>query len=478
MFEAAYILGHHHDEHNNVFVVHAWQQENVTYPATEETLEKLNIKIELATFTEGIIKKPVAIPGTYQRVQQNPKGVSDVAISMVRGTIEAADIMVFIFVLGGMIGVINCTGAFNSGLMALARRTKGHEFMIVFSVSVLMVIGGTTCGIEEEAVAFYPILVPVFVALGYDAIICVGAIFLASSMGTAFSTINPFSVVIASNAAGIPFTHGMGFRFIGLVLGAACVIYYLYWYGKKVKANPEFSYTYAERESFIEQYMKGFDPNTVVEFTWRRKIILTLFCIAFPIMVWGVMAGGWWFPQMAASFLTITIIIMFISGLTEKEIVNSFTHGASELVAVSLIIGMARGVNLVLEEGMISDTILHYTSQLVSGMPPSLFILGQLVVFIFLGLVVPSSSGLAVLAMPIMAPLADAVGIPRFIVVSAYNWGQYAMLFLAPTGLVLVTLQMLNIPFNKWVKFVMPMIGALLAIGATLLVIQVSLYSR
>jgi len=150
--------------------------------------------------------------------------------------------------------------------------------------------------------------------------------------------------------------------------------------------------------------MKDVDPNAIVEFTLRRKIILTLFCIAFPIMVWGVMAGGWWFPQMAASFLTITIVIMFISGLKEKEIVNAFTHGASELVAVSLIIGMARGVNLVLEEDMISDAILNYTSQLVSGMPASMFILGQLVVFIFLGLVVPSSSGLAVLAMPIMAP--------------------------------------------------------------------------
>ena len=297
-------------------------------------------------------------------------------------------------------------------------------------------------------------------------------------MGTAFSIINPFSVVIASNAAGIPFTEDIGFRAVGLVLGAACVIYYLYWYAKKIKANPEASYTYAEREEFVQLYMKDVDPNAIVEFTLRRKVILTLFCIAFPIMVWGVMAGGWWFPQMAASFLTITIVIMFISGLKEKEIVNAFTHGASELVAVSLIIGMARGVNLVLEEGMISDTILNYTSQLVSGMPASMFILGQLVVFIFLGLVVPSSSGLAVLAMPIMAPLADAVGIPRFIVVSAYNWGQYAMLFLAPTGLVLVTLQMLNIPFNKWVKFVMPMIGVLLAIGATLLVIQVSMYGR
>jgi uncharacterized ion transporter superfamily protein YfcC len=167
---------------------------------------------------------------------------------------------------------------------------------------------------------------------------------------------------------------------------------------------------------------------------------------------------------------------MLISGLKEKEIVESFTEGASELVGVSLIIGLARGVNLVLEQGMISDTILDYMSNLVSGMPGSLFILGQLVVFIFLGLIVPSSSGLAVLSMPIMAPLADAVGIPRDIVVSAYNWGQYAMLFLAPTGLVLVTLQMLHIPFNKWVKFVLPMIGCLLLIGSILLLVQVSLY--
>ena len=460
---------------DHAFVVKSYGQEDKTYPATEATLNDLNIKIKLSNFTEGVIKKPIAIPGTYQRIEQHYKGIMDIPKSMVEGTIEAVDVMVFIFVLGGMIGVINRTGAFNSGLMSLANRTKGNEFLIVFSVSVLMVLGGTTCGIEEEAVAFYPILVPIFLALGYDAIVCVGAIFLASSMGTAFSTINPFSVVIASNAAGIPFTEGIGFRAIGLVLGATCVIAYLYWYCKKVKADPSFSYTYEDREEFRQRYMKNFDPNIVPEFTVRRKLVLLLFCIAFPIMIWGVMAGGWWFPQMAASFLTITIII--ISGLSEKAIVESFTEGASELVGVSLIIGLARGVNLVLEQGMISDTILDYMSNLVSGMPGSVFILGQLVVFIFLGLIVPSSSGLAVLSMPIMAPLADAVGIPRDIVVSAYNWGQYAMLFLAPTGLVLVTLQMLHIPFNKWVKFVMPMIGCLLLIGSILLVIQVSMYS-
>lgn len=124
--------------------------------------------------------------------------------------------------------------------MALVKKTKGNEFFIVFCVSVLMVLGGTTCGIEEEAVAFYPILVPVFLALGYDAIVCVGAIFLAASMGTAFSTINPFSVVIASNAAGIQFTEGIGFRALGLVLGATCVIAYLYWYCKKSKLTQVF----------------------------------------------------------------------------------------------------------------------------------------------------------------------------------------------------------------------------------------------
>lgn len=270
----------------------------------------------------------------------------------------------------------------------------------------------------------------------------------------------------------------MGFRTLGLILGGTCVIAYMYWYCKKLRANPEFSYTYDDRQAFYDLYMKDIDPNATVEFTFRRKLILILFSGAFPLMVWGVMFGGWWFPQMAASFLAITIIIMFISGLPEKDVVNGFTHGASELVGVALIIGLARAVNIILEQGMISDTILDYMTHLVGGMNGGVFIIGQLIVFIFLGLVVPSSSGLAVLAMPIMAPLADTVGIPRDIVVSAYNWGQYIMLFLAPTGLVLVTLQMLGIPFNKWLKFVMPIVGCQFVISSILLLVQVFMYAH
>ncbi|MCW8329873.1 YfcC family protein [Photobacterium sp. SDRW27] len=444
-----------------------------TVAATQDELAKLDINIGIEQFVNGTIRKPIAIPDTYQQLKQSPKGLSDIAVSMVEGTIEGADIIVFILILGGMIGVINKTGAFNAGLVSLSEKTKGREFLFVALVCIVMALGGTTCGLEEEAVAFYPILVPIFLALGFDSIVCVGAIFLAASIGTAFSTINPFSVVIASNAAGISFTEGLGVRTFGLVVGTITVIGYLYWYCKKIKADPSFSYTYSDRESFRSRFLKGKDLNEKVPFTLRRKIILFLFAIAFPMMVWGVSMGGWWFPQMAASFLTIAIIIIFISGLKEKEAVEAFTQGASELVAVSLIIGMARGVNIVLEQGMISDTILAYASDLVSGMHGSVFAVSQMFVFFLLGLVVPSSSGLAVLSMPIMAPLADTVNIPRDIVVSAYNWGQYAMLFLAPTGLVLVTLQMLDIQFNKWVKFVLPIVIFLLGFGSLLLVAQV-----
>ena len=442
-------------------------------PASQQALTKLNINIGLDKFADGTIRKPIAIPGTYERLQQQPKGLGDITVSMVKGTIEGADIIVFILVLGGLIGVVNKTGAFDAGLVVLAQKTKGNEFLFVMLVCMVMTLGGTTCGLEEEAVAFYPVLVPIFLALGYDSIVCVGAIFLAASMGTTFSTINPFSGVSAANAAGITFTDGIGYRVVGCIVGGLAVIGYLYWYCRRIKADPSFSYTYEDREAFRARFLKSDNNGEVVPFTTRRKLILTLFVIAFPIMVWGVTTGGWWFPQMAASFLAVAIIIIFISGLGEKEAVDAFTRGASELVAVSLIIGLARGINIVMEQGMISDTLLDYASNLVSGMHGTVFAVAQMLVFSLLGFVVPSSSGLAVLSMPIMAPLADTVNIPRSVVVSAYNWGQYAMLYLAPTGLVLVTLQMLGIQFNKWVKFVFPMVGFVLAFGGLMLVVQV-----
>lgn len=454
--------------------------ETQNLPATQEELDKLDVKINIEQFTSGAISKPISIPDTYERKEANPAGISDITVGMVTGTIHSVEVIVFILVLGGLIGVVKRTGSFEAGLMALTKKTKGHEFVLVFLVSVLMVLGGTSCGLEEEAVAFYPILCPIFIAMGYDSIICVGAIFLAGSMGTTFSTINPFSVVIASNAAGIQFTDGLWWRVGGCVVGAIVVIGYLYWYAKKIKANPRFSYTWEDREDFNKTWNLAGD-GAKVPFTWRRKVILLLFVAAFPTMVWGVMSQGWWFPQMAAMFLGACLLVMFLAvtgkdRLTEKQVVDAFSEGSASLVAVSLIIGLAHGINYILEQGLISDTMLHASSNLVKGMNGPLFIIMLLLVFFLLGFIVPSSSGLAVLSMPIFAPLADSVGIPRWIIVCAYQWGQYAMLFLAPTGLVMATLQMLNMKYSHWLRFVWPMVLFVLLFGGATLVTQVLMY--
>jgi len=446
-------------------------------PATQGSLDRLHVRIPIESFTSGAITKPVSIPGTYQRLEQHPAGVSDIVTGMVNGTIDAVDIIVFILVLGGMIGVVRATGAFETGLLRLTKVTKGHEFILVLAVSLLMILGGSTCGLEEEAVAFYPIIAPIFILMGYDSIVVVGAIFLAGSVGTCFSTINPFSSAIATNSAGIPLTDGMNWRLIGLAGGAVAVVCYLRWYCRRVQEDPTFSYTLEDRESFDKQWGMDVTDETVGRFTWRRKVSLILFIAAFPLMVVGVINWGWWFPQMAASFLALTIIIMLLSRtgsekLSEKQLVDAFSDGSSSLVAVSLIIGLARGINLILEQGFISDTMLQASTSLVTGMPGPAFVLTLLVVFFVLGFVVPSSSGLAVLAMPIMAPLADTVNLPRSIVVCAYQWGQYAMLFLAPTGLVMATLQMLDIKYSHWLRFVWPMVVFVLVWGGGLLVAQ------
>ena len=449
--------------------------------ATQESLDSMGVRIDIAQFTSGSITKPISIPGTYERLDQNPQGIADIPIAMVNGTIEGVDVIVFILVLGGLIGVVRATGAFESGILALTQKTKGHEFVLIFLVAVFMIIGGTTIGFEEEAVAFYPILAPVFIAMGYDSIVTVGAIFLASSVGTTFSTINPFSSVIASNAAGIVFTDGIVWRFVGLAVGSVFLLVYLHWYANRVKVDPSSSYTWEDHEAFNEMWSVSSGTGEIPAFDAKRKVVLILFVLVFPVMVYGVMALDWWFPQMAAFFLADAIVIMLLAAtgkdaLDEKVLTEAFSAGSSSLVGVSLIIGLARGVNYIMNEGLISDTILYFSSNLVAGMSGPAFILVMMLIFFVLGFIVPSSSGLAVLSMPILAPLADTVGIPRWIIVMAYQFGQYAMLYLTPTGLVMATLQMLDMKYPHWLRFVWPVVAFVFVFGGGLLVAATLMY--
>lgn len=440
---------------------------------TQETLEKLGVKVDVEKFTSGKISKPIAIPDTYEELEQQPQGFFEVLAAPIQGVYDSIDIIMFVFILGGIIGVINHSGAFDAGIASLSRATKGKEMLLIVIVTVLVAAGGTSFGLAEETIAFYPILMPIYLVSGYDALVCIAAIYLGSTIGTMFATTNPFSVVTGSNAAGVNFTDGMLFRGIGLVLAVTLALIYIIRYAKKVQHDAKNSYIYEDKAHIENKFLSGYDADNLPEFNIRRKLMLIIFALAFVVMVWGVSTKGWGFKDMTALFLIVGIVIGIVSGMGEKVFVDKFVTGAGDLIGVALIIGVARGVNIIMESGLISDTILYFSSNLVTGMNSILFILVMVVIFCVLGFFIPSSSGLATLAMPIMAPLADSVGLSRDTIVSAYIYGQGLMSFITPTGLILASLEMVDVTYNKWLKFVLPLMGMIGGIGIAMLIIQV-----
>lgn len=441
-------------------------------PGEQGTLDQLGMKMNIEKFTDGSVYKPVAVPGTYQKVESNPQGWYNVLVAPIQGVYESIDIIMFVLVLGGIIGVINSTGAFDAGIAALSRATQGREYILIVLVTFLIALGGTTFGMAEETIALYPILVPIFLATGYDAMVCIAAIYLGSSVGTMFSTVNPFATVIASNAAGINFTEGIEMRVIGLILATLMTVIYIIRYANKVRRDPSKSLIFAQKAEIEARFLHSYNPDNAPVFNLRRKSMLAIFAAAFVVMVYGVSQLGWWFEEMTALFFAVSLMIGIISGMGEKDFVHRFISGAGELVGVALIIGVARGINLIMDAGMISDTILYGASGVVTGMNAGVFSIMMMVLYLGLGFFIPSSSGLAVLSMPIMAPLADSVGISRDVIVSAYQYGQGLMAFITPTGLILATLSMVDVTYDKWLRFVMPLLGIIGGFAALLLLVQ------
>ena len=441
--------------------------------ATQESLDELGVTGNLDKFLDGSLYKPVAVPGTYEEVEPAPQGFFEVLMAPISGVYETIDIILFVFILGGMIGVLNYMGAFTAAIASLSKITKGKEYILVILITIIIAAGGTTFGLAEETIALYPILVPVFLAAGYDVMVCIAAIYMGSSIGTMFGTVNPFSIGNAANAAGIAVADGMGIRAFGLVAATLITIIYILNYGKKVKADPTKSICFEDYDHHMEKFGTG---SEIPKFTTAMKVSLSIFGLTFAVLVWGLVTSGWWFDYMTMLFLGSSILLAFTCGLGEKEFMNQFIGGAAELMSVALVVGVARGIGITLENGLISDSILNYFSGLVAGMSPVVFILVMLVIFIILGFFISSSSGLAVLSIPIMAPLADTVGIPREAIISAYVFGQGLISFITPSGLILATLAMVDVSYDKWLKFIMPLMGIIAAFSALLLVGQVALF--
>ncbi|MFV0572883.1 MAG: YfcC family protein [Xanthomarina gelatinilytica] len=444
---------------------------STTLEASQETLETLQVKIPLEKFTNGDIWKPISIPNTYQEVEPRPQGLLAFFKSPIKGIIEAADIIFLVLIIGGLIGIMNLTGAFDAGISWLAKTLKGHEYVLIILVTILVALGGTTFGLAEETIAFYPILIPMFLAAKYDAIVPLAAIYIGSSIGTMCSTVNPFSVIIASDAAGINWTTGFTGRLIMLILGTLICIIYILRYANRVKKDPSKSIIYSQKEQI--EAMFGTTSNATVVLTTRLRLILFVFAMCFVVMIYGVSQLEWWFLEMTTVFFVGAILIGVIAKIQEANFVETFVKGAGDLLGVAIIIGIARGVSVLMEDGFISDTLLFHSSNLTEGMNKGLFANVMLFIYGGLSFFIPSSSGMAVLTMPIMSPLADTVGFGREIIVNCYQYGMGLFAFINPTGLILASLAIVKVGYNKWLKFVIPLVVILTIFTMIALTMQV-----
>ena len=444
------------------------------------------------------------VPNTYHSVPANPQKLLSSAlkgpingmygIEDESGNVDvwnsgelfgAIDVALFVLIIGGFLGVTMKTGAINAGIAAVVARLKGKEKWLFPILMTIFAIGGTTYGMAEETLAFYALIITVMLAAGYDGLAAGALLLLGAGIGTLGSTINPFATGIASGFAGTTISDGLIGRLVILVIGTALGIWFVMRYAEKVKKEPAKSLIYDQKAANEQQFMtSGSGESEFGPFTRQHKIILVLFFLAFVVMVYGVIPWAdlglpiptwwWWFPEMTACFLFFGILIGIVGRLPEKTLVDTFVDGARDMLGVALIIALARGITVVMNNGLITDTVLYWAEQAVSGLGGVGFIIVTYVLYLPLSFLIPSSSGLATVSMPIMAPLAQFAGVPSYLVVTAYQTANGLINLVTPTSAVVMGgLAIARVGYGTWLRFVWPLLLLLAALSILVLAVGV-----
>ena len=376
------------------------------------------------------------IPGTYQEVESSPSriivdsleapinglyGIEDPATGNVDvfnsgDLFGAIDVALFILVIGGFIGITMKTGAIQAGIALLVNRLGGRERWMIPILMTVFAIGGTTFGMAEESLAFYVLIITVMIAAGYDALVGALVILLGAGIGVLGSTVNPFATGIASGFADVPISDGLGLRLVILVVGLAAGIWFVLRYADRVKGDPSKSLVYDLKEDNERHFSAASTDTGEVVLTGQHKVVLGLFGAAFAVMIYGVIPWEdlniglptlwWWFPEMTASFLLFAILIGLVARMKEGELTSTFVDGARDLLGVALIIGIARGITVIMNNGQITDTVLYWCEKALGDVGEAAFAVVMYLLFLPLSFLIPSTSGLATVSMPIMAPLA------------------------------------------------------------------------
>jgi len=448
----------------------------IALPLKQQTLDSLGIQIKVEKFINGEIRKPVSVPGSFTKQKRNPQGFIPILQAPIKGIIDSIDIILFVLIMGGFMFVFNETGAMVKGITWLAHSMKGREHWLIVILTTIFSFFAASYGMAEEALVFYPILVPLFLAAGYDLLVPLAIIFGGTSVGGVSAFSNPFSVIIASNAAGINWMDGLNERLIVWVIITALMVWYILRYAAKIKKDPTASLVYKIDGEVKPLYKINIsNESTTPRLDWKTTLLLFIYICTFLTMIAGVVFLDWWTTEMSALFLGVAMLTGIIAGIKEKIFIQEFIKGAESLLSVAFIVGVARGVTVVLNEGHVSDSILYYTANMVQGIQPAFFILMLLAFYIIFSIFIQSTSGMAVLTMPIIGALAILVNVPGREIVNSYMYGMCLMSFIAPTGLILPSLAMVNISLRTWLKFIMPLLIIFTIIAMVALVIGIYL---
>jgi uncharacterized ion transporter superfamily protein YfcC len=402
--------------------------------------------------------RSVVVPGTYSRVPSQPVGPFEALVAIPKGIVDAASVIGLVFLIGGAFTVIERAGTLSRLAQGLGRRVSGRGLLVIPVASLAFSLGGIMMQMSEELIAFVPMLLLLTRQLGFTPVVAVSMSLGAAGVGAAFSPVNPFQVIIAQKVAELPSASGLGFR-IGVLVPALAL-----WIGGTM--------LYARRTARQPQALPD---DRAARLDRRDILVLAAIVSAFAIYIYGAQRLGWEFDQLAALFLVVGTLAGLLGRLGVGGTADAFVEGFRSMAFAGLLIGFARAIYVVLSEGQIVDTLVHGLFAPIAGLPTALAALGMLVVQAVLHVPIPSTSGQAVLTLPLLVPLSDLIGLSRQVTVLAYQYGAGLCDLVTPTnGALMAMLAAAGVRYEDWLKFVLPLYALLMAMALLALIVAVA----
>ncbi len=420
--------------------------------------------------------REVIVAGSYKRVEANPQSI-EFFTAPIKGFVSAAEIIAFVFIVGGVFSIINMTGAVNALIFSIINITAKRpslKGLIIPLTMILFSLGGATFGMSEETLVFIMITIPLAVSLGYDPIVGVSIAFVGAGLGFAGAFLNPFTVGIAQGIAGISLFSGQEYRLIVWSVLTFIGIAYVCRYARRIEKKPEKSLV---KDISFDCKLSG-EKKEDMKLTKRRMLVVISLVLALSAIILGVQGkdhiisgmSGWYIEEISAVFLGLGIVSAIICGFSPGRTVRAFSEGVRDMAMPAVIIGFARSILIIAEQGRIIDTLLYYAGYIGGGVHSVFSVQIMFILQTFINFFIPSGSGQAALTMPIMAPLSDALGFTRQTAVLAYQLGDGITNMIIPTSAVLMgVLEIARIPYDKWFRFILPLIILLSAAGMIML---------